>query len=163
MKKNVFEKAVEGIKNAGKKTVEFVKDNRDTITMTTMFIGTATLVSIGLMITNKEMYKRGVLKGIMDTSNAINKVGVTDGYIIHKQHTDDGCIYRVTHGKSADGKTVPMGTMYNSIVGCCMEHDEDSDTSFDIENYLDSGINVSAELLDNVECKGDYVEFKPTE
>ena len=156
MKKNVFEKAAEGIKNAGKKTVEFVKDNRYSIaTAATAIVGTATLVTVGLMITNKEMYKRGVCKGIMDTTNAFNKIGVTDGYIIHKQHTDDGCIYRVTHGKSADGKTVPMGTMFNSIVGCCMEHDEDSDTSFDIENYLDSGINVSAELLDNVECEGD--------
>lgn len=151
MKKNVFKKAVEGIKNAGKKTVEFVKDNRDTITMISCtIVGTV----VGTAVVGA-VYKRGVCKGIMDTSNAINKVGVTDGYIIHKQHTDDGCIYRVTHGKTADGKTVPMGTMYNSIVGCCMEHDEDSDTSFDIENYLDSGINVSAELLDNVECKGD--------
>lgn len=158
MKKNVFKKATEGIKNAGKKSVEFVKDHPEIATMAVTFV---TVTFAGIMA--KEVYKRGVLKGIMDTSNAINKIGVTDGYIIHKQHTDDGCIYRVTHGKSADGKTVPMGTMYNSIVGCCMEHDEDSDTSFDIENYLDSGINVSAELLDNVECKGDYVEFKPTE
>lgn len=161
--KNIFKKAVESIKNTGKKTVEFVKDNRYPIaTVATAIVGTATLVAVGL-ITNKEMYKRGVCKGIMDTTNAFNKIGVTDGYIIHKQHTDDGCIYRVTHGKSADGKTVPMGRMFNSIVGCCMEHDEASDTNFDIENYLDSGVNVSAELLDNVECKGDYVEFKPTE
>lgn len=161
--KNIFKKAVEGIKNTGKKTVEFVKDNRYPIaTVATAIVGTATLVAVGLIM-NKEMYKRGVCKGIMDTTNAFNKIGVTDGYIIHKQHTDDGCIYRVTHGKSADGKTVPMGRMFNSIVGCCMEHDKATDTNFDIENYLDSGINVSAELSDNVECKGDYVEFKSTE
>lgn len=161
--KNIFKKAAEGIKNTGKKTVEFVKDNRYPIaTVATAIVGTATLVAVGL-ITNKEMYKRGVRKGIIDTTNAFNKIGVTDGYIMHKQHTDDGCIYRITHGKSADGKTVPMGRMFNSIVGCCMEHDEASDTNFDIENYLDSGINVSAELSDKVECEGDYVEFKPTE
>ena len=163
MKKNVFKKAAEGIKNASKKTVEFVKDNRDTITMTTAFIATATLVSVGLMITNKEMYKRGVRKGIMDTTNAFDKVGVTDGYLICQQDTPNGCIYRVTHGHSADGTVIRMSTMFNSIVGCSREHDEDSDTSFDIENYLNSGVNVSAELSDNVECKGDYVEFKPTE
>ena len=157
--KNIFKKAAEGIKNAGKKTVEFVKDNRDTITMVScVIVGSV----IGGIMFN-EVYKRGVRKGIIDTTNVFNKIGVTDGYFIHEQHTTDGSIYRVTHGKSADGKIIPMGTMLNSIVKCCMEHDETDDTSFDIENYLDSGINVSAELSDEVECKGDYVEFKPTE
>ena len=161
--KNIFKKAVEGVKNTGKKTVEFVKDNRYQIaTVATTIVGTATLVAVS-RITNKEMYKRGVRDGIINTRNAFNKIGVTDGYFIHGQHTTDGSIYRVTHGKSADGKIIPMGTMFNSIVKCCMEHDETDDTSFDIENYLDSGINVSAELSDKVECKGDYVEFKPTE
>ena len=160
--KNIFKKAAEGIKNTGKKTAEFVKDNRYPIaTVATAIVGMATLVAVG-RITNKEMYKRGVRKGIIDTTNAFNKVGVTDGYFIQHQATD-GSIYRVTHGQSADGKIMPMGRMFNNIVGCCMEHDETDDTSFDIENYLDSGINVSAELSDKVECKGDYVEFKPTE
>ena len=160
--KNIFKKAAEGIKNTGKKTVEFVKDNRYPIaTVATAIVGTATLVAVG-RITNKEMYKRGVRDGIINTTNAFNKVGVTDGYFIQHQATN-GSIYRVTHGQSADGKVIPMGSMFNSIIGCCMEHDETDDTSFDIENYLDRGINVSAELSDNVECKGDYVEFKPTE
>ena len=157
--KNIFKKAAEGIKNTGKKTVEIVKDNRDTITMVSWAIVGSVIG--GIMF--NEVYKRGVRKGIIDTTNVFNKIGVTDGYFIHEQHTTDGSIYRVTHGKSADGKLIPMGRMFNSIVGCCMEHDETDDTSFDIENYLDSGINVSAELSDKVECKGDYVEFKPTE
>lgn len=159
--KNIFKKAAE--KNIFKKAAEFVKDNRYLVaTGATAIVGMATLVTVG-MITNKEMYKRGVREGIVGASNAINKIGVTDAYFIHEQHTDDGSIYRVTHGKSADGKVVPMGRMFNSIVGCCMEHDEATDTNFDIENYLDSGINISAELSDKVECIGDYVEFKPTE
>ena len=161
--KNIFKKAAEGIKNTGKKTVEFVKDNRDTITMVSWAIVGAAIVGTVGGITVNEVYKRGVRKGIIDTTNAFNKIGVTDGYYICSQSTNDGKIYRVTHGKSADGKIVPMGRMFNSIVKCCMEHDETDDTSFDIENYLDSGINVSAELSDKVECEGDYVEFKPTE
>lgn len=161
--KNIFKKAAEGIKNTGKKTVEFVKDNRDTITMVSWAIVGSVIVGTVGGITVNEVYKRGVRKGIIDTTNAFNKIGVTDGYYICRQSTNDGSIYRVTHGKSADGKIIPMGRMFNSIVGCSMEHDEPDDTSFDIENYLDSGINVSAELSDNVECKGDYVEFKPTE
>lgn len=159
--KNIFKK--EAAKNIFKKAAKLVKDHPEIATVSFAFVTVTVAGAISGIMLKDTVYNRGVRKGIIDTSNAINKVGVTDGYIIHKQHTDDGCIYRVTHGKSADGKTVPMGTMYNSIVGCCMEHDEDSDTSFDIENYLDSGINISAELLDNVECKGDYVEFKPTE
>ena len=157
--KNILKKAAEGIKNAGKKTVEFVKDNRDTITMLSGAIVGAAIVGTVSGIT----YKRGVRKGIIDTTNYFNKIGITDGYLICEQHTTDGSIYRVTHGKSADGTVMPMGTMFNSIVKCCMEHDKATDTNFDIENYLDSGINVSAELSDKVECKGDYVEFKPTE
>lgn len=157
--KNIFKKAAEGIKNTGKKTVEFVKDNRDTITMVSWAIVGSVIG--GIMF--NEVYKRGVRKGIINTTNAFNKIGVTDGYYICSQSTNDGEIYRVTHGKSADGKVVPMGRMFNSIVGCCMEHDEATDTNFDIENYMDSGINVSAELSDKVECEGDYVEFKPTE
>ena len=161
--KNIFKKAAEGIKNTGKKTVEFVKDNRDTITMVSWAIVGSVIVGTVGGITVNEVYKRGVRKGIIDTTNAFNKIGVTDGYYICRQSTNDGSIYRVTHGKSADGKIIPMGRMFNSIVGCSMEHDEADDTSFDIENYLDSGINVSAELSDKVERKGDYVEFKPTE
>lgn len=157
--KNIFKKAAEGIKNTGKKTVEFVKGNRDTITMVSCTIVGA---AIGGIIVN-EVYKRGVHKGIIDASNKINTMGVTDAYYICSQHTDDGDIYRVIHGHSADGKIVPAITMYNSIVACNREHDEATDTNFDIENYLDSGINVSAELSDKVECKGDYVEFKPEE
>ena len=161
--KNIFKKAAEGIKNTGKKTVEFVKDNRDTITMVSWAIVGAAIVGTVGGITVNEVYKRGVCKGIIDTTNAFNKIGVTDGYYICHQSTNDGSIYRVTHGKSADGKIIPMGRMFNSIVGCSMEHDKATDTNFDIENYLDSGINVFAELSDKVECKGDYVEFKPEE
>lgn len=162
--KNIFKKAAEGVKNAGKKTVEFVKDHRYAIATVTFTIVTTTVAGAvsGRLIRDK-VYNRGVRKGIIDTTNAFNKIGVTDGYYICSQSTNDGEIYRVTHGKSADGKIVPMGRMFNSIVGCCMEHDKVTDTNFDIENYLDSGINVSAELSDKVECKGDYVEFKPTE
>lgn len=159
--KNIFKKAAE--KNIFKKAAEFVKDNRYLVaTGATAIVGMVTLVTVG-MITNKEVYKRGVRKGIIDTTNAFNKIGVTDGYYICSQSTNDGDIYRVTHGHSADGKIVPATTMYNSIVACNREHDKATDTNFDIENYLDSGINVSAELSDKVECIGDYVEFKPTE
>lgn len=161
--KNIFKKAAEGIKKATEKTAEFVKDNRDTITMVSLAIVGAAAVGAVSGIMAKEAYKRGVREGIIDTTNAFNKIGVTDGYYICSQSTNDGKIYRVAHGKSADGKVMPMGRMFNSIVGCSMEHDEATDTNFDIENYLDSGINVSAELSDKVECKGDYVEFKPTE
>lgn len=156
--KNVFKKAAEGIKNTGKKTVKFVKDHPEIATMAVTFV-TVTFAGIAA----KEVYKRGVRKGIMDTTNAFDKIGVTDGYLICEQDTPNGRIYRVTHGHSADGTVIRMPTMFNSIVGCSREHDEASDTSFNVENYLDSGVNVSAELSDNVECKGDYVEFKPTE
>lgn len=161
--KNIFKKAAEGIKNTGKKTVEFVKDNRDTITMVSLAIVGAAVVGTVGGITVNEVYKRGVRKGIIDTTNAFDKVSVTDGYLICEQDTPNGCIYRVTHGHSADGTVIRMSTMVNSIVGCSREHDEPDDTSFDIENYLDSGINISAELSDKVKCKGDYVEFKPEE
>ena len=161
--KNILKKAAEGIKNAGKKTVEFVKDNRDTITMVSWAIVGAAAVGAVSGIMAKEAYKRGVREGIIDASNNIRTMGVTDAYYICSQHTDDGDIYRVVHGHSADGKIVSATAMYNSIVACNREHDKATDTSFDIENYLDSGINVSAELSDKVECKGDYVEFKLTE
>ena len=146
MKKNVFKKTAEGIKNAGKKTVEFVKDHPEIAAMAVTFV-TVTFAGIAA----KEAYKRGVRKGIMDTTNAFDKVGVTDGYLICQQDTPNGCIYRVTHGHSADGTVIRMPTMFNSIVGCSREHDEDSDTSFNVENYLNSGVNVSAEPAANAD------------
>lgn len=161
--KNIFKKAAEGIKATTKKTVEFVKDHPEIATVTFTFVTVTTAGVISGRILRDTVYNRGVRKGIIDTTNAFNKIGVTDGYYICSRSTNDGEIYRVTHGYSADGKIVPMGRMFNSIVGCSREHDEATDTNFDIENYLDSGINVSAELSDKVECKGDYVEFKPTE
>lgn len=159
--KNIFKKAA--AKNIFKKAAKLVKDHPEIATVSFAFVTATVAGTIGGIILKDTVYNRGVRKGIIDTTNAFNKIGVTDGYYICSQSTNDGSIYRVTHGKSADGKVVPMGRMFNSIVGCCMEHDEATDTNFDIENYLDSGINVSAELSDKVECKGDYVEFKPTE
>lgn len=159
--KNIFKK--EAAKNIFKKAAKLVKDHPEIATVSFTFVTVTVAGAISGIILKDTVYNRGVHKGIMDTTNAFNKIGVTDGYYICSQSTNDGEIYRVTHGKSADGKIVPMGRMFNSIVGCCMEHDETDDTSFDIENYLDSGVNVSAELSDKVECIGDYVEFKPTE
>lgn len=161
--KNIFKKAVEGIKNTGKKTVEFVKDNRDTIAMVSWAIVGAAAVGAVSGIMAKEAYKRGVREGVVDALNNFSTMGVTDAYYICSQHTDDGDIYRVVHGHSADGKIAPATTMYNSIVTCNREHDKATDTNFDIENYLDSGINISAELSDKVVRKDGYVEFKPTE
>lgn len=161
--KNIFKKAAEGIKDAGKKAAKLVKDHPEIATVSFTFVTVTVAGAVSERLIRDKVYNRGVRKGVIDATNAFNKIGVTDGYYICSQSTNDGKIYRVTHGKSADGKIVPMGRMFNSIVGCCMEHDETDDTSFDIENYLNNGINVSAELSDKVECKDGYVEFKPEE